>query len=188
MNVFDIVTIIALVWALISGWRSGFFSQLLSLAGIVAGLVLAVKYGAAVGTTLGIDPQFAAVAGLAIVFVGSVIAATLVAWFLRKVLSALGLGSLDTLFGILLSELKALLVLCVCYSAFASLNSEMKLVEQRHLDASATFGPICNLTDTVMPVVDWAKRQIPAICDAGEQAIEGAAESVEQGVGKLQNI
>lgn len=55
MNFFDIITIIAFVWAVVSGWRSGLVAQLLSLAGIVAGLILAIRFGARVGTMLGID-------------------------------------------------------------------------------------------------------------------------------------
>ena len=40
VNFFDIFTLIALIWAVVSGWRSGFVSQLLGLVGIILGIVL----------------------------------------------------------------------------------------------------------------------------------------------------
>ena len=57
MNFFDILTLVALVWAVISGWRSGFVSQLLGLLGIILGIVLSLRYGASVGEMLGIDAR-----------------------------------------------------------------------------------------------------------------------------------
>ena len=150
MNFFDIITIIAFVWAVVSGWRSGLVAQLLSLAGIVAGLILAIRFGARVGTMLGIDPQFAAV-----------VIAAILAKFLRSMLSFIGLHSLDTLLGITLSLVKALLILSVAYAAFDSLNADMKLVDKKYIVSSRTFRPVKGVSECIFPYIDWLKRQIP---------------------------
>lgn len=161
MNFFDIITIIAFVWAVVSGWRSGLVAQLLSLAGIVAGLILAIRFGARVGTMLGIDPQFAAVTGFAVTFVAAVIIAAILAKFLRSMLSFIGLHSLDTLLGITLSLVKALLILSVAYAAFDSLNADMKLVDKKYIASSRTFHPVKGVSECIFPYIDWLKRQIP---------------------------
>lgn len=165
MNFFDIITIIALVWAVVSGWRSGLVSQLLSLAGIVAGLILAIRFGARVGTMLGIDPQFAAVAGFAVTFVAAVVIAAILAKFLRSMLSFIGLHSLDTLLGITLSLVKALLILSVAYAAFDSLNTDMKLVDKKYIASSRTFRPVKSVSECIFPYIDWLKKQIPMTDD-----------------------
>lgn len=162
MNFFDIITLIALVWAVVSGWRSGLVSQLLSLAGIIAGLILAIRFGAQVGTMLGIDPQFAAVAGFAVTFVASVIIAAILAKFMRTMLSFIGLHSLDTLLGILLSVVKALLILSVSYAAFDSLNADMKLVDKKYIESSRSFNSVKGVSECIFPYIDWLKKQIPA--------------------------
>lgn len=161
MNFFDIITIIAFVWAVVSGWRSGLVAQLLSLAGIVAGLIFAIRFGVRVGTMLGIDPQFAAVAGFAVTFVAAVIIAAILAKFLRSMLSFIGLHLLDTLLGITLSLVKALLILSVAYAAFDSLNADMKLVDKRYIASSRTFRPVKGVSECIFPYIDWLKRQIP---------------------------
>ena len=159
MNFFDIITIIAFVWAVVSGWRSGLVAQLLSLAGIVAGLILAIRFGARVGTMLGIDPQFAAV-----------VIAAILAKFLRSMLSFIGLHSLDTLLGITLSLVKALLILSVAYAAFDSLNADMKLMDKKYIASSRTFRPVKGVSECIFPYIDWLKRQIPTT--DGEPASE----------------
>ncbi len=162
MNFFDIITAVAFVWALVSGWRSGLVAQLLSLAGIVAGLILAIRFGARVGTMFGIDPQFAAVAGFAITFVAAVVIAAILAKFLRSMLSFIGLHSLDTLLGITLSLVKALLVLSVAYAAFDSLNDDLRLVDKKYIASSRTFRPVESVSQCIFPYIDWLKKQIPS--------------------------
>lgn len=165
MNFFDIITIIVLVWAVVSGWRSGLVSQLLSLAGIVAGLILAIRFGARVGRALGIDPQFAAVAGFAITFVAIVVIAAILAKLLRSMLSFVGLHSLDTLLGITLSLVKFLLILSVTYAAFDSLNTDLKLIDRKYIASSRTFRPVKGVSECIFPYIDWLKKQIPATDD-----------------------
>ena len=60
MNTIDLVVYLVLALALFEGWRRGAILQICSLAGLVAGIWLAARYGAAVGTWLGIDPAASA--------------------------------------------------------------------------------------------------------------------------------
>lgn len=161
MNIFDIITAIVLVWAIVSGWRSGFVAQLLSLAGIVVGLILAVRVGAQIGLWLGIDPKYAAVAGFAITFVATIIIALVLTKFLKAMLSFIGLHALDTLLGIVLSILKFALILSVAYAAFGTLNDDLRLVEKQYIDSSRTFAPVRKASESVFPYIEWLKEQIP---------------------------
>jgi membrane protein required for colicin V production len=139
MNFFDILTIVALVWAVISGWRSGFVSQLLGLIGIILGVVLSIRYGATVGAMLNIDERFSVVAGFLITLVATLIVATILAKLLARVLSFIGLGWVNTLLGIVLSVVKGLLVLSLLYASIYALNINLQFVEPEYFNNSVSF-------------------------------------------------
>lgn len=150
MNIFDIITIVVLVVALVAGWRKGFVSQLLSLVGIVGGIALAIAFGEQVGELLKIDEAYSKIVGFIVTFVLTAIAATIVARLLSSLFSALGLGSINTLLGILLSAVKYLLILSVVFVAFSRLNGEVELVKRRHFEQSKSFKPVSALSQRAL--------------------------------------
>lgn len=168
MNFFDILTLVALVWAIVSGWRSGFVSQLLGLLGIILGIVLALRYGAAVGEMLHIDARFAAVAGFLIAFVATLVIATLLAKLIARVLSFIGLGWVNTLLGIALSIVKGCVVLSMLYAAIYELNVNLKFVEPQYFDNSISFDVV---RKTAQPLFDyWEEAKQTILSPTEKQA------------------
>lgn len=160
MNFLDILTLVAFVWAVVAGWRSGFVAQLLSLVGIVAGVMLAASFGSDVGVMLGVKREFAAMTGFIVTFVVAMIAATVLSKLLRGVLSFMGLKSLDTLFGVLISVVKALIVLSLAYMAFEAMNSELKVVDTQYLRQSYTYDLVRGCARPVVEYLNAAKEQL----------------------------
>ena len=160
MNFFDILTLVALVWAIISGWRSGFVSQLLGLVGIILGIVLSLRYGAAVGGMFGIDARFSVVAGFLITFVAVLVVATILSRLLAKVLSFIGLGWVNTLLGIVLSIVKGLVVLSMLYAAIYSLNLNSQLIEPDYFDSSVSFDIIRKCAEPLFDFWNDAKQTL----------------------------
>ena len=160
MNFFDILTIIALSWAVVSGWRSGLISQILSLGGVVLGIVLAVGYGAAVGEMLHIDERFSVVAGFLITFVATLIVATILARLLSKVLSFIGLGWVNTLLGVVLSVVKGLIVLSMLYTAIFTTNNSLQFIEPQYFDNSVSFNIVRTATQPLIKYWEEAKQSI----------------------------
>lgn len=160
MNFFDILTIVALVWAIVSGWRSGLVSQILSLGGIVLGIILSIIYGAAVGEMLHIDARFSVVAGFLITFVATLIAATILARLLSKTLKFIGLGWINTLLGILLSIAKGLIVLSMLYASIFAINNSLKIVEPQYFDNSISFDIVRRAAQPLLKYWEEAKKII----------------------------
>ena len=158
MNFFDIITLVALVWAIVRGWRSGLVSQLLGLLGIILGGILALRYGAAVGSMFGIDARFSVVAGFLIVFVATIIVANILARLLARVLSFVGLGWINTLLGILLSVVKGVIVLSMIYAAIYALNKNLYLVESQYFDKSYTFDVVREVAKPLLNYWEQAKQ------------------------------
>ncbi len=160
MNFFDILTLIALVWAVISGWRSGFVSQLLGLLGIVLGVVLSIRYGANVGAMFNIDDRFSVIAGFLITFVAALIVATILAKLIARVLSFIGLGWVNTLLGIVLSIVKGLLVLSLLYASIYALNGNLHFIEPDYFDSSVSFDVVRECAEPLLNYWEEAKHNI----------------------------
>ena len=158
MLFFDIVTIVVLVWMIISGIKSGIISQLLSVAGIVIGIALAYNYGEEVGLMLKINTEFAVVACFAIIFIVSVVVAAIAAHFLSKVFSFAGLSWVNKLLGAIFAVIKGLLVLGLLYAAIYSLNEHLKIVEQERFDESISFNVVRKATQPLINHWDEIKE------------------------------
>ncbi|MDE7123533.1 MAG: CvpA family protein, partial [Alistipes sp.] len=63
MNLLDLIVCLALVVAVWNGWRSGVVVQVCSLAGLLAALWAAARYGAPAGEWLRLDEGRAAAGG-----------------------------------------------------------------------------------------------------------------------------
>jgi membrane protein required for colicin V production len=116
-----IVVIILLTGALGIYW--GFIRQVLALAGLLAGLVFASRYGASVADALSsfvASDTLARVLGFGGVLLGVSAAASLLASLLRRFVGLLFLGWLDHLVGGLLGLLQGLVVSTVVLLAAAT--------------------------------------------------------------------
>jgi membrane protein required for colicin V production len=116
-----IVVVILLSGALGIYW--GFIRQVLSLAGLIAGLVFASRYGAGVADVLSsfvTSDTLARVLGFGIVLIGVSAAASLLASLLRRFVGLLFLGWLDHLAGGLLGLLQGLIVCTIFLLAAAT--------------------------------------------------------------------
>lgn len=164
MFFFDIITVAVVIWMIISGIKSGLISQLLTIAGIAIGILLAYNYGEGVGLLFGIDAEFAAVAGFAIILIASVIVAALVAIPLSKVISFVGLSWVNKLVGAVFAVIKGLVVLGLLYSAIFVLNDHFKIVDKQSFNKSISFNIVRKATQ---PLIDyWGEIREEAIKNA----------------------
>ena len=147
MNTLDLIVCLVLALAVWNGWRQGFVVQICSLAGIVAGIWIAARFGAQVGGWLRL-----VVVILVVAIAGRVV---------RKVFHFAGLGVADTLLGIAVSVLKYLLVLSVLFSAFDALNEDYCLVGPRTIEQSKSYKPVRWLSESIFPFLEWVGERVP---------------------------
>lgn len=160
MNLFDILAAVALVWAIVSGWRNGLVSQIFSIVGIVAGGLVAYYFGEQVGAMLGIEQKLAHIVGGIVAFVGVLVLAVVASKLLRALFSAIGLGSLDTLLGIALSVVKAALLLSFLFVAIEQLDAKVDFMDNRHFKQSHTFRPISRISKSVGEVLENISKEV----------------------------
>ena len=150
-----------LVLAVWNGWRQGFIVQICSLAGIVAGIWLAARFGAQVGAWMHLDPDVAAAGGFVTVLVVVVIVVAIAARRVRKVFHFAGLGVADTVLGVAVSVLKYLLILSALFSAFDRLNEDYCLVGPETIEHSKSYKPVKRLSEAIFPFLEWVGEQVP---------------------------
>ncbi len=157
MNIFDLLVMLTLLWAVWRGWQRGFVLQAASLAGLVLALFLAAKLGPEAGRSFGLDPQFAATGGFVVVLLAVLIGVALIGQGLRKLLHFAGLGMVDTLLGILVAVIKYLLLLSVLFAAVEQVNEQTRIVEPERIESSICFRPVVQLSDRILPFVSWVR-------------------------------
>jgi membrane protein required for colicin V production len=101
MNWLDIVLIVAIGVVTFIGLRKGIIKMALTLAGLVLGIFLAGRYYLPFSEhlTLISSPTWAKVAAFAIIFIGIMVAAAILARLLERVASAILLGWVNRLVG-----------------------------------------------------------------------------------------
>jgi membrane protein required for colicin V production len=115
MNTLDILILIILGFTLIRGLFRGFFGEISSIAGVIAGFIAANKYyGMLLPLVVSIlpDPGIAALISYVLVFCTALVAVLSIAALLRHLLKVVLLGWMDRFAGGMVGLLKGAL-LCV---------------------------------------------------------------------------
>ena len=157
MNTLDLIVCLVLALAVWNGWRQGFVVQICSLAGIVAGIWIAARFGAQVGGWLRLDDEVAAAGGFVSVLVVVILVVAIAGRVVRKVFHFAGLGVADTLLGIAVSvlvksndNLKTGIV--ISFAMLGSFLSGMMGITMKYtVDTNAPFinkiNPVSMITD-----------------------------------------
>ncbi len=94
-------------------WR-GLVHEVLSIVGWVAAFVLAHTFASAVGQMFnmqGVQSQFRYMLGFAAVFIGTLVSCGLLTWVFKKMISSVGLTSLDRTLGATFGMVRGLMIL-----------------------------------------------------------------------------
>lgn len=124
MNWLDIVIIVILVASIFIGGKTGLIKSLLSLAGLVVGINLAGRYYLTLAEQLTFIPQEKAahIVAFAIILIGVMVVAALAGWLLTKLVSAVMLGWVNGLggmvFGLVMAGLSISTLLAIWVKFF----------------------------------------------------------------------
>ncbi len=168
MSTLDTVLVVVILFCGALGIYWGFIRQALSLAGLIAGIVLAARYGGRVADTLSSFIMSDAVAqalGFLFVLIAISAAASLLATLLRRFVGLLFLGWLDHLIGGVLGLLQGTLacaIVLIVAAAFPTEAFSNALASSRIVPIVARVGGVL-----LLPFLP------PPLRMAAEQAIGG---------------
>ena len=155
MNILDIILLICFVPAVIQGFRKGFISQVIAIISIIAGVWLSVQFASPVTAWLAQyiegSEQVLKVVAFALIFIAVIASLVLLGKLIEGTVKLIMLGWLNRLLGVVLSLVKAGLIVGLVIMAFCSLNNTFQFVSEDVLNESVLFPPLKNMAYTVFP-------------------------------------
>jgi len=135
MNWLDIVILVAIAIPTVIGLRVGIIKAALSLAGVIAGIILAGFYYIPLSERLSfISPaSVAKIVAFAIILIGVIIIAAVLAWLLRRVTSIMMLGGVDRVGGAILGFVLVALFCGALLSAYINFFDKAPPITESHL-------------------------------------------------------
>ncbi len=151
MNWLDIVIGLLLVLAVWQGWRQGVITQILGLAALGLGIVMAWRWGGTIGGWMGLDEATARVVGFVVVLVVVVLAVWLIGRVTRGLFRIVGLGAFDNVLGVVFSALKMALFVGLFMMVIDFFDPEGRVVTPGVRQGSVMYGFVEGVCDVVFP-------------------------------------
>lgn len=150
---FDVFIIIVFVWAIISGWRNGLLTELVSLGGHLAGLVVACIVYSLLGKHLAVSGSRTAmilnIVAFFIIWIIVPIVLGLAANTLTHFMKPLHIRGLNNAAGAAISTLKFTILLSAVFAAMTALG----ILNEEKANDSRLYNPLKTL---LAGAVDWA--------------------------------
>ena len=155
MSYLDIIIIILLVISAISGFRKGFIHQLASLAALILGIYLAVKFShylaGFIQSHFTSSANTAKISAFIIIFILVVILVHLLGKFFEKSFEEIELGSLNKIAGCIFSMVKMVFILS-CFMVLLKLSIvNFNWPKQTDIDKSFSYKPIESAAPAIFP-------------------------------------
>jgi len=149
MHWLDIVITVAIAIPTVIGLRVGIIKAAFSLAGLIAGIILAGYYYIPLSERLSfISPaSMAKIAAFAIILIGVIVIAAVLAWLLRRVTSIMMLGGVERVGGAILGFVLGALLCGALLATYVSFFGETPAINQSNL---ATI--LIDCFSTVLPL------------------------------------
>ena len=157
-----IVAILAL--GAVAGFVKGFFKQLASLTGLVAGLFVAralfARAGEYVADAAGASVTFARILSFFLIWILVPVALSVLASLLTRAAEAVRLGFVNRLFGACLGLAKFALIVSLAIHFVEFADSENVLIHQTVKQRSLLYRPIAEFSDVFYPAVKKAAQEL----------------------------
>lgn len=160
MNVLDIILVILLVIAAVSGWRQGIIVQACGIAGLVLGILFAMRFSRRIGVWLDSGAEISPVIGFILILVVSIVVLAVIGYLFKKVLHLTGFGIIDRIGGLALSVVKIGLLLSILTGFFAKMNDNYHWIDPEEISGSVVYKPLRSMTDTVFPYIIKVKDKL----------------------------
>ena len=155
MNTVDIILLIALVPAVISGISKGFIHQVFSLVGMVLSVWVAFKFtntvSAWIGPLLEVNKTVLWVISFIIIVAAVILLVNLLGNLAEKLVKVVMLGWLDKLLGVVFAVIKAALAIGVAVLLFDAVNDKLSLVDNEVLSGSVLYTPLHDAAQLIFP-------------------------------------
>ncbi len=154
----DLVFIVILGYGCIRGLWNGFLIELASLASLLIGIYIALKFSfilkGIVGSHVSWSPQTLQIIAFILTFVLVIVGITVLAKSLTKIANLTPLGPLNKVAGGILGIIKTILILSFMLNVFQKVNSNFAFADKKTLAKSLFYYPVMEIAGIVYPSVE----------------------------------
>ncbi len=157
MNYIDIVILLLLLYGAFRGFSKGLIIEMATLAGLVLGVFVAIRYSAYTEEFLhdffNITSRHLSYIALALTFILVVICVYLLGKMLTRLMEMIALGFLNKLLGLVLGMLKYFVVVCVLLLMVDTLNDKFHFISEETRQKSLFFYPFLNFAQQMYNMI-----------------------------------
>lgn len=163
MSILDIIVLIILVIAVVSGYKRGLALEVLGISSIF--IAAYVSYYSTRIASDWITTSFSYKDELVFILIFILVMLVVVkfAKLLSTLFNTIGLGILNNIGGSVISAIKSIILMSIALSLFMSLNRKMDFVSQESLYKSVTYKPMSKITEFMFPYFTKAKKGLKDI-------------------------
>jgi membrane protein required for colicin V production len=155
MNTLDIIIATLLVFGFVRGLIRGFFIEIASLIGLIAGVYGAIHFSFYIGNLLvnyvSWSAQTITIISFVLTFGVIVLGIALIGKMLTKIADIAFLGMLNKIFGGIFGLLKIAFILSFVLLVLSKLGNTIPFISEEQQEKSYLYNPIKNLAVTVFP-------------------------------------
>ncbi|WP_321286578.1 CvpA family protein [uncultured Sunxiuqinia sp.] len=159
MNYIDIVLGVLLILAAVRGFSKGFIAEVASLAALILGVWGAIHFSQFTAEfiveTFGYDSKHLGLIAFLVTFVVIVILIHLVGKAVETIISAVALGFINRLAGILFGVIKSALIISVLLLILDEVDENVGILPKDVKDDSQMYEPVKNLVPTILPFLNF---------------------------------
>lgn len=163
MTVLDIILAVPMLWLIYRGWRRGLVREVITLAGVVAGIWAATHMTTLIAEALSFEGENAVLAAFFVAFVGALALAWLLGILVERIIKMTKIGFANRLAGAVLGLAKALCILAVLLNNIVLIDKHESLITPKMKEESMLYKPVWNtgnrLTASLKQFIDEHKDE-----------------------------
>ena len=157
MNYIDVVIIIILIFGLVRGFSDGLVKEVASLAALILGIWGAIKFSTYTAAKLhdwfDMTGQFVGITAFVITFLIIVVAIHFVGIIVDRIISAVSLGTLNRLLGMVFGLIKTALILSVILLILNAIDAKHNFLPRDKIERSKFYNPIADIVPAIFPII-----------------------------------
>lgn len=157
MNWIDLVIIIILGMAMISGFINGLVREVASLAALILGIWGAIRFSGFTAARLydffDMTGQYVGIIAFIITFGVIVVLIHFVGIIADKIVDAVALGFINRLLGIVFGLLKSVLVLSIIFVVLNAIDARRPFLPREKIEESNLYNSISDIAPMIFPII-----------------------------------
>ncbi len=175
MPIMDIILLLCFIPAVISGLTKGLIKQVADLVTLILAAWAAYYFSGSLAAFLGKyvswDPTVLKVVAFILIVIVIALVLGLVSSLITKALSALSLGFLNKLLGVVFAVIKCALILALLIQLFEVLNGTLHFMRDTYLEDAVVYNALREFGNTIFPILKtWISNGADAAAAAAGAA------------------